>query len=97
MIYPNWGENSKELEYYVRAGMSELEAIECGTANGPLTMGMYKNIKSGQIKKGFDADLIALNTNPLDDIGVLQNCDNIRIVWKGGQIIKNLNIIQAKL
>ena len=92
-----WGQNSMELKYYMDAGMSALDAIQCGTANGPLTLGKYKDIKSGQVKEGFDADLIALNKNPLEDIGVLQDARNIKIVWKNGRIVKNLNVIKARL
>ena len=97
MFFDHWGENSKELRYYVDAGMTTLEAIECGTANGAMTLGKYKDLKSGQIKKGYDADLIALNKNPLEDIDVLQDADNIRIVWKRGVILKNLNEIKSRL
>ena len=90
MCFPYWGENSKELEYYVKGGMTELEAIECGTANGALTLGPYRNLKSGQIKVGYDADIIGLTKNPLNDIKILQNANNIVVVWKGGNILKNI-------
>eukprot|EP01084_Bolivina_argentea_P053688 98528_1 len=89
MFLDEWGQNSKELEFYVNDGMSTIEAIECGTANGPETLGKDKNIKSGQIKKGYDADLISLNKNPLKNIKILQNENNIKIVWKKGIILKN--------
>eukprot|EP01084_Bolivina_argentea_P066843 121879_1 len=90
MAFDFWGENSKELEYYVEAGMSELEAIECGTSNCPDTLGPHKNIKSGQIKVGYDADIIALTKNPLENIKVLQDAKNIVVVWKNGRILKNI-------
>eukprot|EP01084_Bolivina_argentea_P157414 274320_1 len=100
MFVDNWGENAKELEYYVDAGMSELEAVETATCNGPLTLGKYMNVKSGQIKEGYDADIIALKYNPLDNIKVLQKSKNILMVWKGGKIVKNIwnhREIHAKL
>ena len=97
MCFPFWGDNSKELEYYVKGGMTELEAIECGTTNGALTLGPHKNLKSGQIKVGYDADIIALTKNPLEDIKVLQDANNIVLVWKRGEILKNLVDIHSKL
>eukprot|EP01083_Nonionella_stella_P212209 766589_1 len=59
-IYDKFGNNTLELKYYVDAGMSELKAIQCATANGPLSLGQYKAPKTGQIKCGYDADLIAI-------------------------------------
>eukprot|EP01084_Bolivina_argentea_P053689 98529_1 len=88
-VWDNWGDNSKELQLFVEGGMNELDAIQCGTANGPLTLGKFKDIKSGQIKKGYDADFIALTKNPLKNIKILQNSSNIVVVWKGGKILKN--------
>ena len=96
LIFDNWGDNALELKYYVDAGMSELEAIECATANGPLSLGnplVNKNIpKTGQIRKGYVADLIAIinGKNPLKDIAVLSKPDNIGMVWKSGVIVKNI-------
>lgn len=45
--------------------------------------------KSGQLKTGFDADLIAISSNPLEDIEVLIDPDNITHVWKGGVLFKS--------
>jgi len=96
LLFDDWGENTLELKYYVDAGMSELEAIECATANGPLSLGnpvKHRNVpKSGQIKKGYDADLIAIinDKNPLKDVTVLCDAKNIGIVWKSGNVVKNI-------
>lgn len=83
--------SSKELEYAVEAGMSNLEAIEAATANGPLTIGL-KAPKSGQLKVGFDADIIGLQENPVDNVKILQNIDNIKWVWKAGKAFKGPGI-----
>ena len=89
-VWDYWGDNSKELEYFVDGGMSTLDAIKCGTMNGPLTLGPYSTVKSGVIKKGYDADIIALKYNPLENIKFLQNSSNILMVWKGGEILKDI-------
>jgi imidazolonepropionase-like amidohydrolase len=83
-----WGMNGREFGYLVEAGMSPLEAIEAGTANGPGTLGPQAP-KSGQLFQGFDADLIAVNADPLADISVLANPNNVTHVWKAGDLVKS--------
>ena len=82
------GKDGQELKFAVEAGMTPLEAIEAATAKGPLTLGAKMAPKSGQIKEGFDADLIALSANPLDNIEVISKPDSVTHVWKGGRIFK---------
>src|SRR3989442_1490520 len=84
-----WGLNGHEVGHLVEAGMTPLRAIEAATANGPLTLGPQAP-KSGQLKAGFDADVLALAENPLDRIGVLAEPEKIRKVWKSGELVKNL-------
>eukprot|EP01084_Bolivina_argentea_P123693 219192_1 len=84
-----WGNNAREIQLYVDAGMTTLQAIECITANGPLSVGRYKCPLKGQIKVGHVADILGLSSNPLDDLSVLQNEKNIGMIWKGGKIVKN--------
>ncbi|MGF1667289.1 MAG: amidohydrolase family protein [Acidimicrobiia bacterium] len=82
------GRNGRELGYLVEAGMKPLQAIEAATANGPLTVGPQAP-SSGQLMKGFDADVICVDANPLDDIGVLAVPDHVTHVFKAGQIVKD--------
>lgn len=81
------GMNAQEFVYAVKAGMTPLEAIEAGTANAPSSLGPQAPL-SGQVKEGYDADLIILSENPLDDIGALTKTDNISHVWRGGRLFK---------
>lgn len=81
------GHNANELLYAVEMGMTPLQAIESATANGPETLGKMAPL-SGQLKEGYDADIIAVNGNPLDDIEILTNPRNITHVWKGGKLFK---------
>ncbi|EON96087.1 putative amidohydrolase protein [Phaeoacremonium minimum UCRPA7] len=80
-----------ELEHAVKAGLSNLEAIKAATANGPLTVGAQAP-KTGQLKAGYEADLLGLTENPVEDVKVLQNRDIIQWVWKGGKIFKGPGI-----
>lgn len=81
------GNNGKELVFAVEAGMSELQAIEAATYMGPQTLGPMAP-RSGWLKEGYDADLIAVAENPLENIAVLAEVDKIDYVWKGGELVK---------
>lgn len=84
------GKNGKELFYAVEAGMTPLQAIEACTATAPETLGEHFAPLSGQLKEGYDADLIAVSADPLDDISILSEVENITHVWKGGELFKSL-------
>lgn len=76
-----------ELDYAVKAGLSNLEAIKAATANGPLTVGAQAP-KTGQLKAGYEADILGLTENPVEDVKILQNKDHIKYVFKGGKLFK---------
>lgn len=81
------GKNGLELWYAVEAGLTPLQAIEACTATAPETLGPQAP-KSGQLKVGYDADLIALSSDPLEDIRIVAEPDNVTHVWKGGKLFK---------
>ena len=83
-----WGTNGLELAALVKAGMSPLQAIEAATANGPRTLGP-RAPKAGLLAAGYDADIIAVASNPLDDITVLGDSSHVTAVWKGGRLVKS--------
>lgn len=83
-----WGLHGYELKLLVDAGMKPLEAIRSATATAPLTLGPQAP-RSGQVKQGFDADLIAVSKDPVKDISVLTGPDNITHVWKNGHNCKS--------
>lgn len=85
---PNsWGRNGREPLLLTRYGLTPLEAIEAVTANGPLTLGPQAPA-SGQLRSGFAADILALDTDPLSDIAVLADPGKISHVWKAGALVK---------
>jgi imidazolonepropionase-like amidohydrolase len=82
-----FGKNAKELQLYVeKVGLKPLDAIRIGTLNGAKVMGRND---LGLIESGMKADIIALESNPMDDIRSLQDEENVRLVIKGGVIYKN--------
>ena len=52
--------------------MTPLQVIEAATANGPATFGPMAPL-TGQVKVGYDAGLIGLQENPIDDIGIFRD------------------------
>ena len=78
-----WGRNAEELPLLVDCGLTPLQAIETATANGPATLGPQAP-KSGQLKEGFDGDVICVSGDPSSDITVLTDPANVSHVWKGG-------------
>jgi imidazolonepropionase-like amidohydrolase len=82
-----YGEGSREILHLINAGLTDLEAIEAATANGPETLGPQAP-KSGQLVAGYDGDVIALDTNPLDDRSVWGVPDRVTHVWQLGRRVK---------
>ena len=80
-IYPH-GKNARQFKYMVEWGMTPIEAIQASTIN---TADLFGLDNIGEIKESFDADIVAVKGNPLDDITLLENID---FVMKEGQIIK---------
>ena len=82
------GLNGNEVALAVTAGgMTPLQAIAAATANGPRTVGPQAP-KSGQIKAGYDADMLGLEKNPLDDMELFRSTKNVKYVWKAGRLVK---------
>jgi imidazolonepropionase-like amidohydrolase len=60
----------RELELYVRAGLTPLQAIQSATVVPARALGLDKD--SGRIAAGMRADLVILDANPLIDISALR-------------------------
>ena len=80
------GHNLEELAHLVDIGMTPEEAIASGTIKAAKFLNQ-DNL--GLIKENYVADLILVNSNPLEDISILSNNDNILNVFQDGIEIKN--------
>ena len=78
------GDNAQEFIYMVKAGMSEMEAIRAATVTASKHIEMDGMI--GTLEAGKQADLIAVDGNPLKDIKELLDVD---FVMKGGVVYKS--------
>src|SRR5215467_10826555 len=76
----SWGRNGRELPLLGDCGLTALEAIETATASGPETLGPLAP-RSGQLRAGYDADVLILDVNPLDDLSVFADTDRVTGVW----------------
>jgi len=76
------GENAKEVEWMVKAGMTPTQAIRASTIDGATLIGWADRV--GSLEEGKLADLIAVQGDPLKDITELQK---VRFVMKGGDVI----------
>jgi imidazolonepropionase-like amidohydrolase len=84
-VEPGFGENAFELEVYVGLGMPPMDAIRTATRNAAEAIGREKEL--GTIAIGKLADLLVVNGNPLENIGVLTDRERIEIVMKDGNIM----------
>ena len=81
-VYPH-GENAKEFEYMVQAGMPPMFVLQAATTHAAELL--HKQDELGQIAVGRHADVIAVPGNPLDDITAMQR---VSFVMKGGVVYK---------
>jgi imidazolonepropionase-like amidohydrolase len=82
-VYTMFGENTRELGWFVKAGMTPEQALKTATVNGAELLGMED--KLGAIKPGYFADIVAVEGDPTADIDVAIN--KVRWVMKGGAVV----------
>ena len=80
------GRNAEEFVYRVRdGGQVPMDAIISATSLAAESLGLADQI--GRVRPGYQADLVAIAGNPLDDITTMRN---VRFVMKDGVVYKNL-------
>jgi imidazolonepropionase-like amidohydrolase len=77
------GTQAREFELMVQYGMSPASVLQADLISGAKLLGWNGQI--GQLKPGFWADIIAVNGNPLTDIGALKR---VTFVMKNGTVYK---------
>ncbi|MFT6066321.1 MAG: imidazolonepropionase-like amidohydrolase [Paraglaciecola sp.] len=77
------GDNGKEFGFMVEAGMPAMETIQAATITNAMLLKMENEI--GQVKKGFFADIIAVNEDPTKNISTMEN---VVFVMKNGVVYK---------
>src|ERR1700676_3997275 len=82
-IYTMFGENTRELGWFVKAGMTPEQALRTATTNAAELLGKEKDL--GAVAPGYFADLVAVDGDPLADINVVLN--KVKWVMKGGSVV----------
>ena len=79
------GRNAEELIYRVKdGGQAPMDAIVTATSRSAESLRLEKQI--GTIAPGMEADIIAVDGNPLQDITAVRR---VTFVMKGGKVLKN--------
>ena len=82
-IYTMFGENTRELGWFVKAGMTPEQALGTATSNAAELLGKEKEL--GAVAPGYLADLVAVEGDPVADINVVLK--NIKWVMKDGAVV----------
>ena len=76
------GENAREFQLMVRAGMGPLKALQSATREAAILLGLENEI--GAVKAGFKADLVAVPGDPTVDITLTER---VHFVMKDGTVV----------
>ncbi len=82
-IYTMFGQNTRELGWFGKAGMTPEQALRTATTNAAELLGKEKEL--GAVAPGYFADLVAVEGDPLADIDVA--IYKVKWVMKGGAVL----------
>jgi imidazolonepropionase-like amidohydrolase len=82
-VYSMFGQNTRELGWFVKAGMSPEEVLKTATCNAAELLGKANEL--GAVAPGYFADLVGVEGDPTADIGVL--LEKVKWVMKGGAVV----------
>ena len=81
----------REMGLMSHAGLSPVQILRCATANGAKAMGLEGEV--GRIAVGYRADMVILNSNPLETI---ENASDIAHVIRNGRIFSAEELISNR-
>ena len=82
-VYSMFGQNTRELEWFVKAGLTPEQALATATTTAAALLGMGDQL--GRIAPGFLADIIALDGDPTSSLAPL--VAGPRWVMKDGRVV----------
>jgi imidazolonepropionase-like amidohydrolase len=86
LLGPLQSRKARELEIKTEV-MSPMESLVSATRTNAELFGMENEI--GTVQEGKLADLLVVAGNPLQNIAILQKPDKLRLIMKGGRMVKN--------
>jgi imidazolonepropionase-like amidohydrolase len=84
-VYNGWGLNMRELDWFVKMGMTPEQALKAATTEPAAMLGLEKSL--GAVAPGFYADIVAVEGDPLANITAVSRRENIRWVMKAGRVV----------
>ena len=82
-VFTGFGQNTRELEWFVKAGMTPAQALQTATITAADLLGRGDSL--GRIRPGFTADVVAIDGDPLNDI--MTAILAVRWVMKDGIVV----------
>ncbi len=82
-VYTMFGENTRELAWFVKAGMTPEQALKTATVDAADLLDVSDRL--GHLKPGYFADIAAIEGNPLENIDTA--IKNVRWVMKAGAVV----------
>jgi imidazolonepropionase-like amidohydrolase len=82
-VYSMFGQNTRELGWLVKAGMTPAQALAAATTTAAELLGMQDRL--GRVAAGYLADIVAVEGDPLQSIDALFT--GVRVVMKDGRIV----------
>jgi hypothetical protein len=82
-VYTMFGQNTRELGWFIKAGMTPAQALATATTIPAALLGHEKDL--GAIAPGYLADIVAVEGDPLADINAV--ISGVRWVMKGGAVV----------
>jgi imidazolonepropionase-like amidohydrolase len=81
-----------ELQLFVEAGLTPMQALESATTNPALLLGLSKTW--GRVERGYSANLVLLNADPLTDLTNISSVNKIDSVVVNGQRLDRTQLDQ---
>jgi imidazolonepropionase-like amidohydrolase len=82
-VYSMFGQNTRELEWFVKAGMTPTQALATATTTAAALLGLEDRL--GRVASGYFADLVAVEGDPTTDLTSLFT--GVRWVMKNGAVV----------
>jgi imidazolonepropionase-like amidohydrolase len=82
-VFSMFGQNTRELEWFVKAGMTPAQALATATTTAAELLGKANTL--GRLAPGYTADIVAVSGRPLDDIRDVVT--GVRWVMKDGVVV----------
>lgn len=83
VVYTMFGENTRELGWFIKAGMTPEQALKTATVNAAELLHHQDTL--GYLKPGYFADICAVEGNPLENIDAA--IYKVRWVMKAGAVV----------